>query len=231
MRTTCISVLTAVAMVSLTTATVRATLIGTQVTGALYFVGYPQNWFDSANGRVPSGYLNVAGTTVTIASNAVEFGYAESTAMITADFTGAGLTVTDTPLLSGNYNPIRLVFTNSAFSTLSTVSDTFPNGGMTASLSGDVITLSWAGGVVTSGESLQVVFAVNAPLLSILLTSANTVAISWPAPSPGFALQHKSSLSSTNWVNVTNTPTVANGRNQVLVSPPAGTQFYRLKFQ
>ena len=226
-----ISVLTAMAMVSLTTAPVRATLIGTQVTGALYFVGYPQNWFDSANGRAPAGYLNVAGTTVTIASNAVEFGYAESTATITANFTGTRLTVTDTPLDTAHYNPIQMVFTNSAFSSLSAVSDSFPNGGMTGSLTGDVISLNWAGGGVTNGDRFQVVFDVNETLLSIQITSANTVAISWPAPSAGFALQQKSSLSSTNWVSVTNTPTVANGRNQVLVSPPVGTQFYRLKFQ
>ena len=110
------------------------TLIGTQVTGALYFAGYsPNNYFDPANGLVPAGYLNVAGPTVTISSNAVEFGYNDGTVVITADFTENQLVVTDHPMLNGNYRPIQMAFTNSAFSSLSTVSDSFPNGGMTAS--------------------------------------------------------------------------------------------------
>ena len=227
------SVLTSMAMFFVTSGPVWATLVGTQVTGALYFVGYTQNFFDPANGRVPPGYLNVTGTTVTISSNAVEFGYADGTVTITADFTSAQLVVTDTPVLTGHYNPIQMVFTNSAFSSLSTVFDSFPSGGMTGSLSGDVITLNWAGGNLTNGETLQVVFNVNAPvapLLSIQLTATNVVVISWPGPSTDFTLQQNSNLNSTNWVNVTPTPIVTNGLNQVIVSPPVGTQFYRLEF-
>jgi len=211
----------------------RATLIGSQVTGALYFVGFPQNYFDPVNGHVPAGYLNVAGTTVTISSNAVEYGFADGTATITADFTGMQLTITDIPQFTAHYNPLQMVFTNSAFSNLATVSDSFPNGGMTGSLSGGVITLNWAGGDVTNGVSLQAVFNVNvpaSPLLSIQLTSTNAVVISWPASSIGFSLQRSSILNPANWVNVTNTPVVTNGLNQVMMPPPAGRQFYRLKF-
>ena len=211
----------------------RATLIGTEVTGALYFAGSSQNDFDPVNGWVPAGYLNVAGTTVTISSNAVEYGYFDGTATITADFTGMQLTITDTPQSTASYNPLQMVFTDSAFSNLGTVSDSFPNGGMTGSLSGGVITLNWAGGDVTNGVSLQAVFNVNvpaSPLLSIQLTSTNAVVISWPASSIGFSLQQSSILNPANWVNVTNTPVVTNGLNQVMVPPLTGRQFYRLKF-
>jgi hypothetical protein len=232
MRTMRILALVAVGTALVTSGPVQATtLVGTQVTGALYFVGYGQNFFDPANGRVPPGYLNVAGTTVTIATNAVEFGFGDGTDTITADFTGAQLIVTDTPSLAGHYNAIQMVFANSAFSSLSAVSDEFPSGGMSGSLSGGVLTLNWAGGNVTSGESLQAVFTVNAPTaptLSIQFTSANTVVVSWPGPSTDFHLQQNSDLKSTNWVNVATT--VVNGQNQLVVSPPVGTRFYRLKY-
>jgi hypothetical protein len=222
----------AAAMVLVTSVPARASLIGTQVTGALYFVGYPQNYFDPVNGRVPAGYLNVAGTTVTISSEAVEYGFADGTATITADFTGMQLTITDTPQFTAHYNALEMVFTNLAFTNLATVSDSLPNGGMAATLSGSVITLNWDGGDVTNGVSLQAVFNVNvpaSPLLSIQLTSTNAVVIAWPAPSTGFSLEQNSNLNPTGWVNVTNTPVVTDGLNQVIVSPSAGAQFYRLK--
>jgi hypothetical protein len=220
-------------MVFMTSGPVWATLVGTQVTGALYFVGYTQNFFDPANGRVPAGYLNLTGTTVTISSNAVEFGYASGTATITADFASTQLVVKDYPMLTAHYNPIQMFFTNSAFTSLSTVFDSFPDGGMTGSLSGHVITLNWAGGDLTSGETLQVVFNVDAPvapLLSIQFTATNRVVTSWPGPSTDFRLRQNSNLTSTNWVTVPSTPVVTNGLNQVIVAPPIGSQFYRLKF-
>jgi hypothetical protein len=227
------SLLAVVVMAAATSGPVWAsTLIGTQVAGALHFQGYPQNFFDPVNGNIPTGCLNLAGTTVIISSNAVEFGYADVTATITADFTGTQLVVTESPLNTTLYNPIQMVFTDSAFTNLSAASDGFPNGGLAGSLNGGVITLNWAGGDLASGTSVQAVFRVNPPplpLLSIQLTPTNAVVISWPAPSTGFALQQNGTLDPASWVTVTNSTSVANGQNQVIVSPPVGTQFYRLK--
>jgi hypothetical protein len=224
----------AAAILFVTSGPVRAaTLVGTQVTGSLDFIGYMRNFFDPANGGVPAGYLNAAGTTVTISSNAVEFGFSDGTATVTADFTGTQLIVTDQPLRTGQFNPMQMVFTDSAFTNLSAASDSFPNGGLSGSLAGAVITLNWSGGNLTNGQSVQAVFNVNVPAsprLDIQLTSANTVVISWPAPSTGFNLQQNSSFNPTTWADVTTTPAVVNGRNQVLVSAPIGTRFYRLKF-
>jgi len=208
-----------------------STLLGTRVTGGLYFQGYAQNFFDPVNGRVPVGYLNLAGTTVTISSNAVEFGYSDGTAVITADLTDTELTVTDTPQSTAHYNPIQITLTDAAFMGLSVASDSFPNGGLAASLSGGVITLNWAGGDLTNGASVQAVFNLSlppSPPLSIQLTSAHAVVISWPAPSDGFVLQQNASLDPATWMAVTTTPVVTNGRKQVIVSQPLGAQFYRL---
>jgi len=234
MRASKLSFLLALAAAFVTSATVRAaTLVGTQVTGALYITGYPANYFDPVNGHVPPDYLNGAGTTVTISTNAVEFGYFDGTTTITADFGATQLIVTFSPTDSGSYLPILLAFTNPAFSSLSQVSDSFPYGGSRGSLSGNVISLNWAGGYVTNGQILEAVFGVNlpsSPLLSVQLTPTNAVVISWPDASTDFNLQQNGNVNSTNWVNVTNTPIIAGGQKQVIVAPPVGTQFYRLKY-
>jgi hypothetical protein len=66
------------------------------------------------------------------------------------------------------------------------------------------------------------------PSLSIAPSGTN-LALSWPLPSTGFVLQQSADLTSTNWVNVTNTVTPTNYWNQVTLSPPAsGNVFYRL---
>ena len=77
---------------------------------------------------------------------------------------------------------------------------------------------------------LSVVQTPGAPLLSIHLTSTNTAVISWPVSSPAFNLQKNSALGTANWGGVTNVPTVVDGQNQVIIAPPAGNWFYRLKY-
>ncbi|HWV98497.1 MAG TPA: hypothetical protein VNZ64_02275 [Candidatus Acidoferrum sp.] len=69
----------------------------------------------------------------------------------------------------------------------------------------------------------------GAPFLTVFHTPTNTVVISWPAPSTGFALQQNGDLRTTSWSPATGTFSVVNGQNQVIVSPPIGNQFYRLK--
>jgi len=69
-----------------------------------------------------------------------------------------------------------------------------------------------------------------APLLRIFLTTTNTVVVAWPAPSTGFSLQQNAVLGTANWVSVTDPVIVVGGENQVFVSPPTGTRFYRLKY-
>lgn len=69
----------------------------------------------------------------------------------------------------------------------------------------------------------------GAPYLSILRTATNTVVISWPSPSTGFTLQQNPSLSSTNWVGVGQAPSDDGTTKAILVNPPTGNLFFRLK--
>jgi hypothetical protein len=70
------------------------------------------------------------------------------------------------------------------------------------------------------------------PQLSICSTSAYPV-VSWLVPSTSFVLQQNSDLTSPNWMDVTNQPTLnfSNLHNEVTLPPPSGNSFYRLKQQ
>ena len=69
----------------------------------------------------------------------------------------------------------------------------------------------------------------GAPLLRVQRTATNTVLIAWPSPSTGFSLQQNADLSGSIWTSVTNTPAVVNGENQIIIAPPVGNRYYRLK--
>ena len=69
----------------------------------------------------------------------------------------------------------------------------------------------------------------GAPRLTISLTTTNTVLITWPSSSPGFALQQNADLRTTNWMNAAQSPT-DDGKTKRVVMPLApGLQFFRLK--
>jgi len=69
-----------------------------------------------------------------------------------------------------------------------------------------------------------------APLLTIVRTSTNTVAISWPSPSTGYVLQQNTNaVGSVNWSNVVTSPSDDGTTKTVIVDAPARTAFYRLK--
>jgi hypothetical protein len=69
----------------------------------------------------------------------------------------------------------------------------------------------------------------GAPLLRVVLTSTNTVVVAWSAPSTGFSLQQNSDLNTTAWGGITNTVNVVGSENQIILAPPIGNRFYRLK--
>jgi hypothetical protein len=70
----------------------------------------------------------------------------------------------------------------------------------------------------------------GSPLLRVVLTTTNTVVVAWPAPSSGFSLQENPILNTGAWTAVTNAVSVVGSENQVIVSPPTGNRFYRLKY-
>lgn len=71
----------------------------------------------------------------------------------------------------------------------------------------------------------------GAPKLTVTLTTTNTVLVSWPSPSTGYNLQINNDLNPANWgppgpgLPVTDNSTI----KYVIVSPPTGNLFFRLK--
>ena len=70
-----------------------------------------------------------------------------------------------------------------------------------------------------------------APTLNINSFASTRAVLSWLVPSTNFVLQQNSDLSTTNWTDVTNTPTLnfTNLKNQISLPLPAANVFYRLK--
>src|SRR5262245_5221034 len=168
-------------MVVATATPAPAGLIGLSVTGQLNFSGGGTNYFDPANGFVPAGFLNTVSPTVVIADPAQEFGFQDGANRDTADFTGTQLIVTDQVLAGGVNNSITMRFTSAGFvgATLTEIADSFNAGGMTASVVGNVITLTWAGGAVTPGTFRAVydVATVPEPATMLLVGSGLAAAL------------------------------------------------------
>jgi hypothetical protein len=94
-----------------------------------------------------------------------------------------------------------------------------------------------AGGPMTGGPysltggfwALYAVQILGAPKLTITLTTTNTAMVSWPSPSTGFNLQQNNDLTTVNWVTPAE-PVTDNGTiKYIIVNPPVGNRFYRLK--
>jgi hypothetical protein len=94
-----------------------------------------------------------------------------------------------------------------------------------------------AGGPMTGGSysltggfwALFAVLTPGAPRLTITLTSTNTVMVSWPSPSTGFSLQQNTDLNTVNWVTPAESVTDNGTIKYIIVNPPVGDRFYRLK--
>ena len=158
------SVIAVLTLLTVSILPVRADLLGTQVTGAMLIGGGPPNYFDPTFGYVngpygtfPGGSLNAAGTTVTISSSAIEFGFMDGANTDSADFTGSQLILTDVSL--GGSVGITYTFTDTAFAGLSKVSDNFLGGGITGVLSGNTITLTMP--AFNTGGNYQAIFNVT----------------------------------------------------------------------
>jgi hypothetical protein len=94
-----------------------------------------------------------------------------------------------------------------------------------------------AGGPMTGGGysltggfwSLLALQTPGAPLLSILLTTTNTAMVYWPSPSTGFELLQNADLTTSNWVTPPQSVTDNGSIKYIIVNPPSGNQFYRLR--
>lgn len=95
----------------------------------------------------------------------------------------------------------------------------------------DANTQTLTGGNFSLAGGFWSLFAVQtpgAPLLSIRLTAAHTLAVSWPSPSTGFLLQQTDDLNTPNWVTAPQSVSDNGTSKFILVNPSAGNRFYRL---
>jgi hypothetical protein len=97
-----------------------------------------------------------------------------------------------------------------------------------------------AGGPMTGGNysltggfwALYSVQTPGAPMLSIKLTTTNTAMVYWPSPSTGFNLQVNTSVAPANkgnWATPSQSITDNGTIKYIIVNPPVGEGFYRLK--
>ena len=66
------------------------------------------------------------------------------------------------------------------------------------------------------------------PEVNLSLGPSNTLVFNWTSWTNGFQLQANTSLATTNWVTVTNTPVTVASNNQVVLPTSASQVFYRL---
>jgi hypothetical protein len=145
-------------------AVASASLVGSTVTGGLFYATSPgvfdtYNFLDPANnngngdfngGVVPVGFGNSSSPTTKIVDPGIEFGLLSGGGTVaspgifsvTADFTGSTLQIAKNYADSGLAG-FEMTFTDPAFAglTLTKTHDSFQNGGMTANLVGDTLTL------------------------------------------------------------------------------------------
>ena len=69
----------------------------------------------------------------------------------------------------------------------------------------------------------------GAPLLNIKLTTTNTVMVYWPSPSTGYNLQVNTNLAAAVWSVPPESLTDNGTIKYIIVNPPTGKRFYRLK--
>jgi hypothetical protein len=77
--------------------------------------------------------------------------------------------------------------------------------------------------------SLFALQTLGAPSLTIFLTSTNTAVVSWPSPSTGFELLQNTNLNTTNWVTPPQTVNDNGITRFIIVNPPVGNKFFRLR--
>ena len=140
-----------------------ATAAGAEsVSGTLNFGGGTTNYFDPANGFVPTGYGNSSSPNNVAITSGVEFGFNDGGNLDTADFSSSGLVLSDDAERAGLNSAFKETFTLSpALSgTLTLVNSSFA--GLTYSISGDTLTVNVPGGTVTANEVETATFRASA---------------------------------------------------------------------
>ncbi|MFO1488775.1 MAG: hypothetical protein U1F65_09880 [Verrucomicrobiota bacterium] len=77
--------------------------------------------------------------------------------------------------------------------------------------------------------ALYAVQTPGGPTLTIKLTTTNTAQVSWPSPSTGWSLQVSTNLAGNVWATPAETVQDNGTTKFIIVNPPAGNHFYRLR--
>ena len=111
------------------------------------------------------------------------------------------------------------------------VSNNVPSGAWTcAAMSADGNELIATIGSSSTTGGIYVSQTTPVPQLNLAASGGNLM-VSWLIPSMNFELQQNAELTTTNWTAMTNLPALnlTNLQYQVVLPPPAGNSFFRLK--
>ena len=166
---------------------------------------------------------------------------------------GAAWTLTATNVLpSHGFSAWIYVASSADGSKLAAVSESDTPGGVITStnsgatwMTNSVPALTW-NSVALSADGASMVVSVGYPSYSgpiytsqttpspvlNLAASGGNLMLSWLIPSMNFGLQQNSDLTTTNWTDMTSLPVLnlTNLQNQVVLPPPDGISFFRLKY-
>ena len=104
------------------------------------------------------------------------------------------------------------------------VSGTIGQAAAGATMSGG--SFSVAGGFWSGITAVQ---TPGGPFLSIRLTTTNTVVVFWPSPSANYELEQTTNVAATSWTTVVTIPDDDGTIKSIVVNPPDGNRFYRLR--
>jgi hypothetical protein len=156
-----------IAILSMSSGRIWADGIGLTVNGALTLFGPGQiplqpvgtNFMDSANGAVPGGYGNSNTNGTAVIGSGIEFGVSNGSDLLTVDYTGTTVTITDTCLNSAcGTTPFTVGMYSPDITGYSIVSDEFANAvlgyGNTFFFPGDAGSLTFFGASNFTGGSV-----------------------------------------------------------------------------
>jgi hypothetical protein len=148
--------------------------------------------------------------------------------LVTANFV-AGQTVTATavPANGGTVSGDGTFISGASASLLATENPGFTFVNWTES-GAEVSTSAIYDIVVTSNRSLIANFEMIRPQMNLFAAAPGSLVITWPVDASGFVLQQNSDLTTTNWVTAPYDVSVVGTNNQAVITPAAGSSFFRL---
>jgi hypothetical protein len=90
------------------------------------------------------------------------------------------------------------------------------------------LAITWTGNGSVEGDINGFQIQVTGPQLGIRMAAPGSASVFWPSPG-NFVLQTNKNLTSSTWGTFGGSITTANGTNSIIIAPPTGNVFFRLK--